>query len=448
MKKYWIYILGLVSLAGSSCEDNRMNGMEPDKVYLVKRGFQEETAYPIGRTATASAWTYKSSVNYAPCQVRYEVDPTLIDTYNAENGTNYALLPEDCYTLPQTEFDLSGKEHYARFRIEYSPEKILEYCNGEYDLTRYVLPLTIKVDGVPVTNEITDADYTLIAFRIKKPAIKILSPEFDLTNVTVGEADTLEFTIPVGTDFVNPWEIPFGFSTAADELENAVQAYNAANNSTRSLLPADAYAFEPASPAIAKEQQTADVVCRIDKAKIPFGKYLLPVVIGTVDPPVFIDGTNRVSYIPIDCIADRLARDAWTVTASSDNPNYGEGIKAMTDDNTDSYWHMWAQKPDNAPWIQVDMGERAEICQVEIWPRRVADQGGVPTAVGGITISVSDDGTSWTSLGRFAWPQQATTSTLYFTVEQTVARYVKIDIEKKANQIAFNELFFRGQVIR
>ena len=61
MKKL-LYIMTM-SLLLAACQDNRLDGLEPDRIYLPKSGVQTEEAYTIGETAVAQLWTYKSSYN-------------------------------------------------------------------------------------------------------------------------------------------------------------------------------------------------------------------------------------------------------------------------------------------------------------------------------------------------------------------------------------------------
>src|SRR5690554_237738 len=82
-----------------SCEDHRMDGMEPDKVFLVKRGLVTESVYNIGEIVTTNYWTYKSGYLGTSCTINYEIDEALLNEYNSENETTYKLLPESCYTL-------------------------------------------------------------------------------------------------------------------------------------------------------------------------------------------------------------------------------------------------------------------------------------------------------------------------------------------------------------
>ncbi|MGV8093172.1 MAG: DUF1735 domain-containing protein [Mangrovibacterium sp.] len=131
MMTYLKSILLLVVVLLFSCEDHRMDGMEPDKVFLAKRGLVTESVYNIGETVTANYWTYKSGVGITTCTVEYRIDAAVLEQYNLENGTAYKLLPKDCYTLGDTRFTISGKDLHAPFSFTYDPALIVEASGGD-----------------------------------------------------------------------------------------------------------------------------------------------------------------------------------------------------------------------------------------------------------------------------------------------------------------------------
>lgn len=80
-----------------ACEDNRMDGMVKDKVYLVQSGVQE--VYVNYRDfADYTVTVYKSGIGEQTANVSIEVDEETLKVYNEEENTSlksylmYAIL--------------------------------------------------------------------------------------------------------------------------------------------------------------------------------------------------------------------------------------------------------------------------------------------------------------------------------------------------------------------
>ena len=77
------------------CEDNRMDGMVKDKVYLVQSGVQE--VYVNYRDfADYTVTVYKSGIGEQTANVSIEVDEETLKVYNEEENTSF----EKKYVLP------------------------------------------------------------------------------------------------------------------------------------------------------------------------------------------------------------------------------------------------------------------------------------------------------------------------------------------------------------
>ena len=166
MKKILYFALCFGLFAGTSCIDNREDGLMPSKVYLIKSGVQEYAATADQTDASASAWATKSGPLSSDCIVAYSVDPQYLSAYNDANGTSYEILPEACYNLGQTEFSLKADDANARFEVGYNPSEIYRLC-GAYNVTdKYALPIRIDVTGLEVLENRTQV---LMTFNISAP---------------------------------------------------------------------------------------------------------------------------------------------------------------------------------------------------------------------------------------------------------------------------------------
>ena len=122
-----------------ACEDNRMDGMVKDKVYLVQSGVQE--VYVNYRDfADYTVTVYKSGIGEQTANVSIEVDEETLKVYN-----------DVCYSISKTNFDFSTSTVSYKSLITFDGDIIKRYQQrGE---KKYVLPLKLHVDGNVDVNE-------------------------------------------------------------------------------------------------------------------------------------------------------------------------------------------------------------------------------------------------------------------------------------------------------
>ncbi|KAI1425433.1 hypothetical protein F5Y12DRAFT_714282 [Xylaria sp. FL1777] len=126
--------------------------------------------------------------------------------------------------------------------------------------------------------------------------------------------------------------------------------------------------------------------------------------------------------------ATAIPRTGWTVTADSFQPG-NEAAKAI-DGNSSTFWHT-AYSPTIAPlphYIQLDMKKSYVINGVSYQPRQ---DGGLNGNIGQHTVTLSNDGTTWSSPVQFgAWLNDMTTKSTFFS--NATARYVRITAQTEA----------------
>lgn len=137
IKTFLLVLLSAVLIC--SCEDNRKQFLAEDTVYLMKSGVQEITV-SMTEPVPVSVWATKAGYSGQSASVTYMVDQTLLE------GTGYQLIPDDCYSVQQWNFEVSEIGGFARFSVMFHPEEIAALGTG----TTYALPLRIKSEGTAV----------------------------------------------------------------------------------------------------------------------------------------------------------------------------------------------------------------------------------------------------------------------------------------------------------
>ena len=124
-----------------ACEDNRMDGMVKDKVYLVQSGVQE--VYVNYRDfADYTVTVYKSGIGEQTANVSIEVDEETLKVYNEEENTSFEIIPDVCFSTSTVSY---------KSLITFDGDIIKRYQQrGE---KKYVLPLKLHVDGNVDVNE-------------------------------------------------------------------------------------------------------------------------------------------------------------------------------------------------------------------------------------------------------------------------------------------------------
>lgn len=127
--------------------------------------------------------------------------------------------------------------------------------------------------------------------------------------------------------------------------------------------------------------------------------------------------------------AQTAAKTGWTATASSEAPDGVENTgkaSAAIDGNIATYWHTnstVAPVPSYPHWIVVDMKSDRNIINVLLTNRQAA--AALATGMKKVRLEGSKDGTTFTSLGEFAFA--ITNNAQRFAVSSANAyRYLKV----------------------
>lgn len=138
-------LLAVVALAYlTACEDNRMDGMVNDNIYIVQSGIQE--VYVNYRDyADFTLSVYKSGMNEQAANASIHVSEEVLSAYNEKEGTFYVLLPDVCYSISKTDFSFSTSSVSHKSVITFDGDILKRYQNmGE---KKYALPILLDVEG-------------------------------------------------------------------------------------------------------------------------------------------------------------------------------------------------------------------------------------------------------------------------------------------------------------
>lgn len=163
-----------------------------------------------------------------------DVAPELLETYNSNEGTDYQLLPDSYYTMPES-LTFPMESMAVEFSINFRPNDLFE--SQPEAASNYILP--IRISGTQNVTAI-DSDYSNILLQLN----------FDQPTVTVLDLDTVtELSFISGVDIAQ--EIVLEATTNFTTLEVSkidysislqdVLDYNLENGTFYELLPETAY---------------------------------------------------------------------------------------------------------------------------------------------------------------------------------------------------------------
>ena len=259
-------------LAGSACEDPRMNNMVGDQVYLNNFGENEQNVFKWEHF-TYQLPVIKSGVGQLGGVVALHVDEAVLANY----GDKYALLPAALYKIKTPELMLGKSDYNAFFEIEFDAAGIeaLEEKTG----LRYAVPFRLSSGTIK-----TAADQQLssvVVPNVLDPYIQFktagLSPATLSVSTTNSPAETKCYAF-VQTNYHNKADLQY--KVAVNEA--ALAKYNKENGTDHKLLPAAAYKIDETSFTIANQNNEQALSYYLFKGKVSNGEYMLPLEITSV----------------------------------------------------------------------------------------------------------------------------------------------------------------------
>ncbi|RNC66795.1 DUF1735 domain-containing protein [Proteiniphilum sp. X52] len=216
--------LGILVL---SCEDYRMNKMVDDQIYFLEFGFVAKNI-PTLEKSTLELYVIKSGVGQQGAEVYLDIDPDALAEYNAENSTSYMVLPPEYYTLKSNKLVFPKEGYKDFFQFDLDTDRISAL---QEDGDTYVIPCRLRVEN------------SSIAFSSPERAILLVSPVVIEPYVEfVKQMDSMEYPFSVETvgyhfELRKTYDWSEEVRVEIDLDEALIDEYNAANNTSYTLLP-------------------------------------------------------------------------------------------------------------------------------------------------------------------------------------------------------------------
>ena len=416
----------LACLCITGCVEDVDNGRSVGMFSASQNGFTTLEVYDLGSLNKIELSVAKAGLQDAGGTVTFSVEQSLLDSLNNADGTDYQLLPSECYTIENATYAVtSGGDRYVKgSNLVYDPHKI--YNLSGFDKLKYVLPLRVSSTGTPMNPERTEVIY---GFVVKEAIVRLTSSGGDF--VVEGETTTSPMKLNTQVSFDNEWELTTSFAVEGTDY---VDSYNSKNSTYFILLPSDYYTLPDAT--IAKGKTTGSSTINLQGATVPPGNYLLPVSLGGLsgqgDASLNLDNQTVATFCIIKQ-GELINREHWTVTAnteeetgetSNDYPHNGQAI-SLIDGDINTFWHShWSQPTGEAapPYeIKLDMGKENSISQLGV----VARQNALTSM--NLEIYAGDDGETWNLIGKYFFDGNIKTEQMV-PVKACDARWIRIYI--------------------
>lgn len=329
------------------------------------KGFVEEECYTFGEPQALYLWSSKSWADGNVSQVTYEVDPTLLEEYNQESGTSYKLLPDTCYWMENSNFNVDDEAVYAKFKVMYSPESIIA-SGGHYNELEYALPMRLLVNGVPMSKE---RGSVIVAFRVNEPILTIQRSGLVEQVYTFDPERVYELSMPFAVNYSNKEWINLTF-----EIDNEfVEEYNAENGTSYLPFPQDNpdyVTWIAEDGELERDVKKDSLTVYADMQGLESGKqYMLAMKLSSISSTkAKIDPENFRRYV-IFAEIPKIEQSNWTVrTSSTQEGNAG----MLADDDLSNFW-VWSYSgnklPENITYMLNDFNSLAVVRGIELHPR-------------------------------------------------------------------------------
>ena len=426
--KYFQYFILTVVLL-ESCEDNRMENMTKDKIYLINSGLQPIQIYNFG-TCDYDLAIYKSGYGTEEASLEFSTDPGLLTTYNEANGTNYQLLPSNCYSVALNTMNLPEAKVSGKYKIVFNTTEILKIQDG---VNQFLLPIRMNaLNSIELKDSKTNV---LLLPTVVEPYIAFATPGFPSAPLRILMSDPDEFSVStkVQTNYKNNLDLNF----TVEVVPQALIDYNMANNTSYQLLPANAFLLHPESCSLTAGVSSKDIPITLVKKSLVnsqgihlFGEYVLPLKIKTVSK-YDIDPENGVQLFHVSYMPDVLSRAGWEViewnSCISEESQYdwlGRTPDKLLDDDVTTFWGSKWDNPKPLPYLFViDMKSTKNVFRVGFTKPNDGWRGSMKKGY----FEISNDLTQWTKLKDWELESNNPRSH-YFDVVPAKGRYLRLVI--------------------
>ncbi|MBD3588503.1 DUF1735 domain-containing protein [Bacteroides sp. GM023] len=299
MKKIVLISLLTTALAcNTACTDDVAYDQEQyaSVLHMKTSGVVDIEFYNIGQDVTFETYVSKGgttpSVTGDASLVVFTEEE--LAAYNAGYGSNFKLLPADCYTMPAKISFEPGQEAV--------PVKFVLKSNiGNLDLTQsYILPVRLESDGHSVYEY---KNSLLLHPNVITPTVSLEHMGVHKITMGVGD-DPVKFETSILFDYFNEWTFTVNLNTNRAELEELVNKYNNDNSATGityQLLPEANYEL-PSSVAFTANDFSKSLSVELNSDNnLQEGDYLLPIVLKNITgAPLPFEVSDKICYIHLE----------------------------------------------------------------------------------------------------------------------------------------------------
>lgn len=332
-------LMSLMLLTQTACEDNKDEYISDYSTVLY---FKNSGDVPVTLYRTGEDDNYKLVIDKAGSDLKAqtEVTATVLDNtalaiYNSENGTDYHLLPANCYEVAEnTTVSFGSSDLYKVVDVTMKTEEIYKLAAPESG--SYVIPFQL-VNSKNTINP--NKNYAFVAPRVEIPTVYFGKTGFSNTTITKNDQDEITLTLPIEMVIDNKWE----FDCQVKVDESLLEAYNAENNTAFRLLPADSYTISD-RVTFAPGSNVANVEININRPKLNMGTYILPLNLERCFQDYFdIDDSKKtclfgVSYTPPRTDLKDVALTVSMLSTNAQEANEGP-IAELIDGKKDTFFH-------------------------------------------------------------------------------------------------------------
>ncbi|MDR1864412.1 MAG: DUF1735 domain-containing protein [Bacteroidales bacterium] len=427
-----IFYFLAVSPVYMACEDNRLNNMAEDKIYIVNSGMDEINVIDFG-SYTHQIALNKSGYGSSDARAHLVMDLDALLNYNQKEGARYEVLPYSCYQLQSAETAVNAADTRFFIPVTFNTAEMAKL----QDRSKYALPVRVVADGVEVNRE----KESVVLLPVFNNAYIQLSPNGLTPEYPIGiyAEDSYTMHTTVGTNYKNEWDLTYRIATDAAY----VTAYNAANNTSFMPLPANAFELKPDEWSLAAGTSSKDISLNIIKKNLVdgngdyiMGDYVIPLKITEVskwdvDP-------NNVQLLHVPFQSSNIPKGDWELlgynSAYSDregNEWLLRGPAAIIDDinakhtyaDVQTFW-LADWEVELPYWMIFDMKMRHKILRMELTLPLGGDNWRRSIKKG--RIEVSDDNITWTPAGDFEKTDASADFFAFDLPQPADGRYLKL----------------------
>lgn len=260
---------------------------------------------PVSRTLALTGTSNFTTLDIS--DLTFAATQEMVDAYNAEQQTDYVLLPTSAYTIDQGSFDSEALSFQFNISVEASaldPQQV------------YLLPLRVMSNACTV---VQDAVYYVV---VSVQEIRVTLENTDRYEAATKLTHTIDLTLSLNGALDADFPVEFSYDPSL------IAAYNAQKGKEYKALDASRVSLENATMEAGRMKVSATV--SVDMTDIGFDtgdEYVLPLVLDKSKlPQGYMMQTDDVVYV-------RLKRTFYGTWSNRTTDNYVTGTSGWTKNN-------------------------------------------------------------------------------------------------------------------